>query len=237
MDFILCYISISMPGNRRPPCPDPDNYIWVNTKEGCFWRKKRGLQKPATLNAAYQQSSNHLQICSPVAKDIVRLLKPHLHQMQTGRLHARLSGKLLKALNESGTLHHGYPKDFDLQPDYPLGKLLLAPYLVKQDNRMLIVELPIDEGNVRQHSRLVTDYYFELILVWDDEVANALTQRHLDSVISPLYPIGSTAVKSCLMEMPLPEGHWMALLKVNCLEGNAMAVSPRNYGMRVVGVG
>lgn len=222
--------------NLRPPCPDPDNYIWVTTKEGSFWRKKRGLNKPATLNAAYQQSRSHLHLCSPVAKDVVGLLKPHLHQMQTGRLHARLSGKLVKALNESATLHYGNLKDFDLQPDYPLGKLLLAPYLVKQDNRVLKVELPIDQGTVRQHRRLVTDYYFELILVWDYEVANAPTRRRLDSVISPLYPIGSTA-NVCLLEMPLSKGHWMALLKVSCLEGNEMAVSPRNYGMKVVEVG
>jgi hypothetical protein len=36
-----------------PPSPD-GQYVWVKTKEGGFWRMKRGSYRPALLNDAYQ---------------------------------------------------------------------------------------------------------------------------------------------------------------------------------------
>ena len=42
-----------------PPPPSPTGqYVWVKTKEGSFWRKKRGSYRPAVLNEAFQRSSD-----------------------------------------------------------------------------------------------------------------------------------------------------------------------------------
>src|SRR4051812_3276379 len=82
--------------------PDPERYILVVTKEGSFFRLKRGLNKPAVLNAAYQQSSNSTKLCSPAAKRMAITLRQHLRGLDTGRLIARFTGLLRKAFHKKG---------------------------------------------------------------------------------------------------------------------------------------
>src|SRR5437899_9524667 len=104
-----------------PPPPSPDGqYVWVKTKEGSFWRKRRGSYRPALLNAAYQRSSEATNISSPAASMIVRRLCPYLTGLQTGRLTVRICGRLRKALNEKGRLCFTYLKGLDMQPEHPL---------------------------------------------------------------------------------------------------------------------
>jgi hypothetical protein len=59
-------------------------------------------------------------------------------------------------------------------------------------------------------------------------------------VVSSLYPFTEWIEKSvCSLSIELPANKkpWMVLLKVNCLEGNELAVHPRHYAMTVVAVG
>ncbi len=86
---------------KRPPNPDPESYIWIDTKEGGFWRRRRGLVKKARLNAAYLQSSEYTKICSPAASRIMRKLRPYMKGLQPGRITVRICGKLRKALIET----------------------------------------------------------------------------------------------------------------------------------------
>ncbi len=59
-----------------PPCPLPGAYILIETKEGVFWRKKRGLGKPAVLNDVLQANVDKMKISSPAAKRILTALRP-----------------------------------------------------------------------------------------------------------------------------------------------------------------
>ena len=222
-------------GSKRPPCPDPENYVWVTTKEGSFWRRKRGTKKGATLNAQYKKSNEHMKISGPAASNLVRILRPYLQGIAPGRLTARLSGKLRKALNETGAMNYRHLAEFDVQPDHPIGKLLLCPWLLSLKGNKLALKIPIDTATLQQHNKLVTDYYFELILLQ----GNAANPASLDtySVCSKLYPIGSSESSPCQLTIKVPANNWIAFLKVSCMEGKELAAAPRNYGMRVVGVG
>ena len=113
---------------KKPPCPDPDNYIWVETKEGSFWRKKRGTVKKATLNLRYQQSNDHMKISSPAANRIVRALRPYLTGLDVGRLSARITGKLTQSLNETNSLAFTNFAGLGIQKTPPLDSLLKAPF-------------------------------------------------------------------------------------------------------------
>ncbi len=224
-----------LPGNKRPPCPDPENYVWVTTKEGSFWRRKRGTKKAATLNLQYQKGSEYMKISGPAASNLVRVLRPCLQGIAPGRLTARLSGKLRKALNETVSLNYSFLAEFDVQPDHPIGKLLLCPWRLSLKGNKLALEITIDETTLKRHNKLVTDYYFELILLQGD----ATNPLSLDvyTVCSQLYSIGSNEDSSCQLTIKVPANNWIAFLKVSCLEGKELAAAPRNYGMRVVGVG
>ena len=222
-------------GGKIPPCPDPDTYIWVTTKEGSYWRRKRGTNKQAVLNKKYQLSSNYMKISGPAASHLVAVIRPYLQGLLPGRLTARLSGKLRKALNETGTLHYDYLKGLDLQPEHPINKLLPEPMKVERNGNMLTISILIHEATVKRYSRLVTDYYFELILMQGD--AMSLPSLDITVVESRLFPISSRNEKPCRLEMPVPDKNWIALLKVSCLEGKELAAASRNYGMKVVEVG
>src|SRR3954471_11517656 len=150
------------------PPPPSGQYIWVQTKEGGFWRMKRGSHRPALLNGAYQQTSNAMKISAPAASRIVRRLQPYLTRLETGRLTVRISGKLRKALNEKGRLCFTYLQDLDVQPQHPMERLLKAPVRVEQDTQELTVSIPVDTYTIKRHNALVSAYYFELILLWGD---------------------------------------------------------------------
>ncbi len=219
---------------KRPPSPDPGNYIWVMTKEGGFWRKKRGIVKKAKLNAAYNESRKNTKICSPAASRIVRKLRPYMDGLQPGRITVRICGKLRMALNESGRLGLGCLEGFDLQPDHPIGNLLQAQVHIEQTPDELILQIPITGYTVKKLNTLVTHYYFELVLLYGDaRKENGLRTESEDSTV---YEIEKSYKNNCRLSMVLPDQEWVALLKVNCIEGNEPAASPKLYGMKVVSV-
>ena len=81
-------------------------------------------------------------------------------------------------------------------------------------------------------NNLVTDYYFELILLYGD--AGKENGLRTESEDSDVYEIKKDNTPDCKLRMVLPEQPWIALLKVNCIEGNELAGSPKLYGMKVV---
>ncbi|HEX5151651.1 MAG TPA: hypothetical protein VFW07_09375 [Parafilimonas sp.] len=220
---------------KRPPNPDPDSYIWINTKEGGFWHKKRGLVKKAVLNAAYRQSSEYIKICSPAASRIVRKLRPFMEGLQPGRITARICGKLRKSLNETGRLSMQCLNGLDLQPEYPLVNLLTENIHVEQKSKSIIVTIPITPYTIKRMNNLVTDYWFELILLYGNpDEENGL---RTESEESKPYAIKTPDKNGCSLSLVLSEQPWIALLKVNCIEGNEPAIHPKMYGMKVVAVG
>src|SRR4051794_2288405 len=93
---------------NMPPPPPAGRYVWIKTKEGGYWRTKRCSNRPARLNEAYQQGCSAMKISAPAASRIMRRLSPYLSRLDTGRLNARISARLRKALKEGGRLTFTY---------------------------------------------------------------------------------------------------------------------------------
>jgi hypothetical protein len=219
-----------------PPCPDPDKYILVTTKEGRFWRRKRGTVKPAILNTVFEKNVQNSKVASPAARRIVQKLQPYLFDLSTGRLIARIAGALIKSINEKGYPDFTYLQDVDLhQP--PLSRLLMSGPIVDVIANNLKLFIPIEQHTIQKRGNRVTDYYFEAILLYGDMTAD--NGLRIDSNVSPLYSFTNQPPTEWILSMPLPAAHypWMVLLKASCIEDNALSGSARQFGMQVVMVG
>lgn len=225
------------PYRRGKDAPDPQQYILVRSKEGSHYRRRRGQVKPAPLNASCQQRSDGLSLSSPAAKRLRDCLQGVFRGLDVGRVHARFSARLNQALLANGRFDFSAFAGYDFQKYHPMDSLLLAPAMAKTEAGRALVQIALDSRAVKKKSSLVSDYYFELVVVWGDvNVANGL---RLESACSPLYPVGVAAEQLCELSLPLPGSGmpWMLLLKISCLEGNELAHHPRHYGMKVVAVG
>ncbi|HEV7331907.1 MAG TPA: hypothetical protein VGN63_12780 [Flavisolibacter sp.] len=222
---------------RKDRNPDPHQFLLVTTKEGSFFRRRRGTVKPAPLNAPFRQSADGMSLSSPAVKRLRACLWEVLRGLAVGRIQARLSGRLNKAFLQNGRFDFSAFAGYEFQEDHPLDSLLLAPYTVQTEGGEARVRIPLDRRAVKQKSSLVSDYYFELVVVWGD--AGREGGLRLDSVSSPLYPFGRSAKRCCELSLSLPGDGvpWMLLLKASCLEGRELAHHPRHYGMKVVAVG
>jgi hypothetical protein len=228
-----------MPGSylnnkRVPPCPDPDRYILVRTKEGMYWRRQRGSVKKAKLNDALQQGAMMLKECSAMSRRIRARLGEYFSRLETGRLHVRVWTHLRRALKETGHAGLQCLEGLEIQKRFPLERLLTCWYSVTVKDRMVDVRIPIGADRIKQNSGIVTGYFFQLIMVYGD----CMTEYGLmvEEETSEVYAMGQEAGE-CRMLMVLPEKEWMVVLKVSCMEGKEVANAPRNYGMKVVAAG
>jgi hypothetical protein len=220
---------------KRPPNPDAESYIWVSTKEGGFWRRKRGYIKKVKLNAAYKQSSESTKICSPAASRIVRKLRPYMEGLRPGRITVRICGELRKTFNTTEKLTMACLDGFDLQPEYPLDNLLKEQMHIEEKKKSVIVIIPVTEHTIKRLNKLVTDYWFELVLLYGDiSKENSL---HTESADSGVYAMETSYGNSCKLSLTLPDQPWIAMIKINSIEGNEPAMHHKLYGMKVVAAG
>jgi len=219
---------------NKPLVPFSENYIWVETKESSFWRKKRGTIKPALLNDKFQENVNLSKIAGPAAKRLIGKLHPYLFNLRTGRIMLRISNLFSKTLKQKNKMDYSLFKDLDFQEDFPFR--LPGGCLVKQKNGEIQVKIPITADTIPYRSSLITDYYFELILLHGDPGKEK--DLRTDVITSKLYPFSKRVKESvCTLKLTVPgKEPWMAMLKLNSLEGNEMAVHPRHYGMNVIAV-
>jgi hypothetical protein len=223
-------------GFSIPPCPDPDRYVLIRTKEGNFWRKKRGTgEKEARLNDVFAVHATGMAITAPAARRIVNKLRPFLDHLSTGRITVKVSGRLRKQWSKSGIADYTYMNGFDLQPEHPIEQLLQVPVGVKTEERSLEVFIPVEKQTVKRNSKLVTGYFFEVIMISGDCTQD--DELKLTSGRSGLFRIGSVVEKECRLSAPIAGRPWFAILKVSCVEGKNMATEPGNYGMKVVAAG
>jgi hypothetical protein len=221
--------------NDTPPCPgDPKDYVLVKTREGMHWRRKRGTVKPAGLNAGFQASSEATKVVAPASKKILAALQPYLRGLNSGRLNNRIGNALRRSLKEKNGLELSYLKGIELQREHPLEEMLQVDYHVFIDQKTVRIEVPVGPGTVKSFNHLVSDYYFEAVLLYGDPSGEKALKT--DSVESPLYPIDGKTGTKCVLELSLPEKEgWCLLLKINSLEGHEMAVHPKHYRMKVIG--
>jgi hypothetical protein len=223
--------------NKPAPPPDLHNYTLIKTKEGSYWRRKRGTVNPAKLNATLKRSSRAMAVTSPAARRIKDKLHPFLQRLDTGRFIAIVSGKLRKAYNQTGKISLLPLQGYEMQPYFHLNQLLDTSYNVFEKKGEIIIEINLGSRSVRQLNQIVTEYYFDAILLHGDpSKPNGL---RIESDTSPLYDINSRKQTTCRLSLLLPtkKTSWIVLLKVSCREGDEPAAHPRHYGMKVIMTG
>ncbi len=223
---------------KRPECPgNREDYVWVTSrkKNGGHWRRKRGTVKKAALNPVFAKNAGSTGITNEAASRVVNMLQPNLQGIKKSDFYTRLAGKFKKAYTRSGEIDFSLTKDMDLQEEYPIEKLLIGWYRIERAIDHISLRIPIDQYTVKKHSELVTNYYFDLLMLYGD--AGMDGGLRLDSTSSTVYPIGSGKGDDCVLELGIPDAPWMLVLKVSCIEENELAYSSRNYGMKVVACG
>lgn len=223
-----------------PPCPDPDLYQMIETKEGCFWRRKRGTVTEAVLNRKFANNTSTVSICSPAASRVVQRLRDFTKELSMGRVTARISGKFTKTFNNRKTLDYSLLRGFDFQPEKTIDKILgtLFSITINQYEESIAIHIPVREDTVTKLNGIVTDYYFEGILLYGDPLKER--SLNVEYTVSKPYQFDVKKIsEECVLSLPLTAEMtpWMLLLKVSCLEGNEMAANSRHYGMRVLEVG
>jgi hypothetical protein len=213
------------PGNNK-------DLILVNSKEGKHCRRKRGTVKPATLNNAFLLANESLKTISPAAAKIASSVRSYLRNFKTGRLNNRISTCLRKSFKETSHLQFAYLKGLQFQKEHPLERMV-SRYVVQQEHGNINIKVDIGKDYIIPQNNVVTDYYFEAILVYGDLITeNGLITK---SVESPLYSFNSNEQGKCCLELPHPRKYdWMLLLKISCLEGDNLASHTKHYRLKVI---
>lgn len=217
---------------QLPPCPDPEGYILVKTGEGYYWRKKRGTVKKASLNTALARNVATSKLTGPAASRVLRKLEPFTRDLQMGRMTLKIAGLLMKGYHRTGGIDFSMLAGLEFNTAQPLDKLLHGRYEVVQDEKRLRVQL--QTGDVAQRNNLVTDYYFDAVLLYGYPV-NDDTLKTI-ATTSPLFSFTDKTVDTIELMLPVPPADipWVLLLKISCLEGNELAANPKHYAMKVV---
>jgi hypothetical protein len=224
------------PGKRFPPCPFPEGGVPVRSKEGNYWRRRRGSLKPADLNSSFLKNAEAAKIASPAAKRLVLKLYPFLRGLFPGRLIARLSGRFIKSLYQHEVIQFSLLDQFDFQQEFPFDKLVKADYRLSIEKNVAKLAIPVYTDSIERLNTLVTDYYFEMILLYGDITKDR--GLRIESVESSLYSYKYKGKTTCNLELVLPAANkpWMILLKINSHEGNEVAAHGKHYGLKVIRV-
>jgi hypothetical protein len=221
-----------MPKARpTPPCPDPLRYVLVKTKEGNYWRLKRGTLKPAPVNSFMQDRATHNG--SREAKQICDCLLPYLENMDAGRKIARMGVLLRRARANNGVFDFSCFKGFDVQKLHTLEMILREDFVLSVEKGMLYIKIPIRKFTVKPPVNYVTHFQLEAILMYGNSAKKGSLRTESDT--SPMYLIGNSTESLCTLTLQLPEKlPWMVLLKVGTHEGAYLGHYDKLYGMQVV---
>jgi hypothetical protein len=227
--------------NGRPLPPfDPETKVLVRTKGGWYYiRNRKPTGKAAVLNEAFQKNKNSYEVCAPAAARIRQKLEPWLENLTYGNTYRIILKALLKSYKENGGTKADYNSflRLDLFEDYTIEKLMGVHYSVKVTKNSVGVSIPIREKTVLRKNNVVSEYYFELILIWGDPLKE--NTLRVEDVSSELYRYGKAAKDSCDLEVVLPtkKAPWMCILRVGSKEYKQPAAHMKNYAMHVVAVG
>lgn len=192
-----------------PPCPDPERYLLVKTREGMFWRKKRGQgPKGARLNEKFRASAAGMAITAPAAKRVVEAIRPFLDGVQAGRLTVRISGRLRKQYNRIGKADYEYLAGFVIYcEEWYEAPLIKASYDYELGQIVWRSE--------QEKNRLKENTYIELILVSGECTGDK--PLRVQRVVSNKSIEGNRCEE--VLKLDVEEGPWF--LVMNCYEGPA----------------
>ncbi|GEM_PF-1081134 len=222
---------------QLPPCPDPQQYVLVKTKDSrYFWRLKRGTLTPATLNAAFAENLQLTCLLSPACKKITSILQPFTIRMETKNLHNFLLTGLKKHYKQYRQPGFQYLKGLDLQPQWPLHNLLKQTIYTGLQDDFVSTRFLINQFSVTKFNNLLTEYYFEAVLLCGDILMHQ--ELELWSQQSELFSFSEPPNKECSFSFAIPKQQpWMLLLKVACFEGHQQAAHPKHYAMKILETG
>ena len=217
-----------------PVCPDPELYQAVHTKEGSFWRRKRGSVKPAVLNNAFKTTANNAAITGPIAKRICQIMQPFTDGLDTGRQTIAMINLLNKSMAKNAAIDYSFFTNYEFQKEHPLDELLEGGYKLTVKKDMLCVEIDLSFEPMKRHNKIATHYYFELIILYGNPTKE--NKLRVETEQSLLYSFTETYDGMCSMSLQIPKQKpWMLVLKASCMEDNLPAHHPKYYGMKVVG--
>src|SRR6478752_5817198 len=110
-------------------------------------------------------------------------------------------------------------KGLEVQPAYPLRDVLKGYYTIAIKKGTLTITILLQLCPLKRHSKLVTAFYFDTILILGDPEYIPLIR----SIKTPVY-----CNYRCLII-----SHGMVWLKVSCIEGADRAHHSKHYGMKV----
>ena len=221
------------------PNPDPENMQLIKTKEGSFYRKRRGKgAKGAVLNERFAANRDLVKLLSPAAAKLQRELRPFLVGLKCGRLHNRIQSRLSKSLTESGRMDYMHLMFLQFQPDYPLGGVLLVNPKLEPGGKYLKVHVPIPEGGaIVRKGEVVSGYRFVLVLVVGDPFSEGPLYSY--QAASGMYELEKGYEDGCTLKLVRPDGTepWMVCLRIVTYERDRVAINGRHSGMMMLGYG
>lgn len=207
----------------------------MHTKEGSFWRRKRGSIKPAALNNAFKTTANNATITGPIAKRICQKMQPFTDGLDTGRQTIAIINLLNKSMAKNAAVDYSFFTNYEFQKRHPLDELLEASYKLTVKKEMFCVEIDLSFEPMKRHNKTATHYYFELIILY----GNPMKENNLrvETEQSLLYSFTETYDAKCSLSLQMPKQKpWMLVLKASCMEDDLPAHHPKYYGMKVVKV-
>lgn len=213
--------------------PDPEVWEDVRTKNGWYRKKKR--KKGAKLNSVLTAYQDATKLSSPAAKHILQKLEPWTERMPLGKVNAKLSGRLKKSYIEQGKMTYGLLKDLDISEER-LDRIFDS-YRVEIKKEEVIVHLTLGWESIKLHQTIHTHFWLEAILLWGDPTKER--SLRVESAESRVYPKGMKNMEKekLMLYLPAKKAPWMVLLKVSCKMNDFTEMTPKYYGMKVVGVG
>ncbi len=221
---------------KAGPCPDPAHYIWVRRRNGGYWRLKRGSLKPAVLNEVFAANAKNTRQTMPAAKRLLDRLKPYLDKFHKDYRLQRVATLFSRDLKKTGEMGYGQFAGFEMQRNYPLEQIYEGSPEISISRKVMEVTIDLKKKPVLRKSNVSFHYYFELILVSGDPAKEKALR--VESDCSTLYEFGREYTDKIQLNLQLPEKKpYVVFLKCGCMERYSPASHPKNYGMKVVGVG
>jgi len=222
---------------RRPPPPGPpENYTWIDTREGGHWRANRGTYKEAKLNEAFQKNADNSKWASPAAKRIKERLYQFLKGLDTGRLISGVASGLKKQFNKTGDINYTLLKGYEWQPYHYLREIYRGQYSGYKKGGEFIISVQTGKTHIKRLNKLVDGYFFDAILLYGDPTKK--NNLRIESETSPVYSFFPGDEMTWKTSFTLPDKKpWMVILKLSSLEKGAPASHGRHYGMQTIGVG
>ena len=219
-----------------PPCPDPDLYIAVKTKNGFIWRRRRGTVKPAKVNDVLAAFANNAKVSMPAAKRLLLKLRPFSAGFDMRGSVQRFASRFSKSIMVEGSMSWSFFAGLDINYTYPLRRRLHADYRVVIEKNTVSISIPVKDSMInKERNRDITAFFFELIMVSGDPADERSLRTESDT--SAYYPVCNNKPATCRLCLQLPENKpYMVMLKWACIEGKLTA-GPRYMGMKVVEVG